>query len=189
MLALYYKTSCPYSLRIRLILAEKQRPYVRRAVTTPPEELMAISSGRVPVLMEDSLAVRHSGAIAEYLEERFPRPALMPADPRERALVRMAMLDADGLLDRIERPAPEEVEAAKPSLLGGFARFEGHLGDAGTLFGMECSLADIWLFSAVEAASVRLGLDIAQEKPLFRRWLDRMRARKSVREEPLAAHR
>lgn len=187
MLALYYKTSCPYSLRIRLILAEKQLPYVRRAITTPPEELLAISSGRVPVLMENSLAVRHSGAIAEYLEERFVKPALLPQDPRERAFVRMAMLDTDALLDRIERLAPEEVEAARPSFLQGFERFEANLGDAGTLFGMALSLADIWLFSAVEAARHR-GLDIAQEKPLFRHWLDEMRQRKSVREEPLAAH-
>lgn len=187
MLALYYKESCPYSLRIRLVLAEKELPFERRIVgETKPAELVDISGGRVPVLMEDSLAVRHSGAIAEYLEERFPVPALLPPGARDRALIRMAMLDIDGVLDRIEMIARDEVEAARPSLLQGLERIEARLGDAGTLYGLECSLADIWLFSAVEAASHR-GVDFVREMPRLRPWLAKMRARKSVCDEPLAA--
>ena len=188
MLALYYKESCPYSLLIRLVLAEKELPFERRIVgETKPAELVEISGGRVPVLMEDSLAVRHSGVIAEYLEDRFPMPALLPPGPRERALVRMTMLDIDGVLDRIEALAPEELEAARPSLLQGLARIEAGLGDAGTLFGMECTLADVWLFATVEAAALR-GFEFARHMPLLRPWLVKMRARKSVREERLAAH-
>ena len=188
MLVLYYKASCPYSLRIRLALSEKELPFERRVVgEEKPPELVEISGGRVPVFLENSLAIRHSSAIAEYLEERFPTPALLPSEARDRALVRMAMLDLDAVLDRIERLAPEEVEAARPSLLQGLDRIEAKLGDAGTLFGMECTLADLWLLSTVEAAAHR-GLDFAREKPLLRPWLAKMRARKSVRQEPLAAH-
>jgi maleylpyruvate isomerase len=49
----------------------------------------------VPALEDGGRILTQSLAIIEYLEERFPNPALMPADPADRALVRsMALLIA-----------------------------------------------------------------------------------------------
>jgi glutathione S-transferase/rhodanese-related sulfurtransferase len=48
-------------------------------------------AGKVPVLEEDTLVLPESLAIMEYLEDRYPEPALLPADPaqaRARALAR-----------------------------------------------------------------------------------------------------
>jgi maleylacetoacetate isomerase len=49
----------------------------------------------VPALEDGHRIFTQSLAIIEYLEERFPKPALLPADPADRALVRsMALLIA-----------------------------------------------------------------------------------------------
>jgi maleylacetoacetate isomerase len=49
----------------------------------------------VPALEDGGRIFTQSLAIIEYLEERFPKPALLPADPADRALVRsMALLIA-----------------------------------------------------------------------------------------------
>jgi maleylacetoacetate isomerase len=49
----------------------------------------------VPALEDGGRIFTQSLAIIEYLEERFPKPALLPGDPADRALVRsMALLIA-----------------------------------------------------------------------------------------------
>lgn len=189
MLALYYKKSCPYCLRARLTLAEKQLPFGRRIVTTPkPPELEELSGGKVPVLIENSLAVRDSTVIAEYLEERFPTPALLPPGPRERALVRMMMIDIE---NRLMTPLEEIVrkkstdEAACNRVADAFASFDYQIGDAGMLLGMAFSFADIWLLSAWELAAL-LDVDLSSSGPGFPRWIERVRERKSAQEERLS---
>jgi maleylacetoacetate isomerase len=49
----------------------------------------------VPALEESGRILTQSLAILEYLEERYPKPPLLPADPADRALVRsMALIIA-----------------------------------------------------------------------------------------------
>lgn len=43
---------------------------------------------RIPVLIDEGLVLTDSTVIVEYLDERFPEPALMPREPRERARAR-----------------------------------------------------------------------------------------------------
>jgi len=45
---------------------------------------------RIPVLIDDSVTLADSSVIAQYLEERYPQPALYPADLAERARARSA---------------------------------------------------------------------------------------------------
>jgi maleylpyruvate isomerase len=44
--------------------------------------------GLVPALVDDGRVLIQSPAIIEWLEERYPTPALLPADPEQRATVR-----------------------------------------------------------------------------------------------------
>jgi maleylpyruvate isomerase len=46
----------------------------------------------VPALEDQERTLTQSLAIIEYLEERYPKPALLPADPADRALVRSMAL-------------------------------------------------------------------------------------------------
>src|SRR5205814_10569591 len=47
------------------------------------------STGRVPIVEEDAWLLPESAVIMEYLEERYPEPALLAADPADRALARL----------------------------------------------------------------------------------------------------
>ena len=43
---------------------------------------------RIPVLLDDGLVLNDSSVICQYLEDRYPTPALYPADIVERARAR-----------------------------------------------------------------------------------------------------
>lgn len=88
----YYRSSASY--RIRIILNVKKIEWEYRAVMLNTDEHLgeafrAVSpTALVPVLDTGGEALGQSPAIAEYLEERFPEPPLLPADAVGRARVR-----------------------------------------------------------------------------------------------------
>ncbi len=191
MLTLYYKPTCPYSLRVRLVLAEKLLPFSRRVVGEgdPPPELVELSGGNVPVIMDGSFAVADSTVISEYLEDAFARPALRPPDARGRAVIRGAMkrIDAE-VMEPVEAIAEKGRGHADPALAAkmhdAFAVWEHTHRDNGLLFGMEFSLADAWLIAAVEKALLA-GWELPADFPKLHKWHGRMRERASVRTERL----
>src|SRR5438128_6300619 len=74
--------------------------------------------GRVPVYEEDGgLVLPESRVIMEYLEERYPEPALSPADPAERALGRLWLERFDdrlgGAYYAVRRGEPRDALDAK----------------------------------------------------------------------------
>ncbi|MEM7406475.1 MAG: maleylacetoacetate isomerase [Pseudomonadota bacterium] len=76
--------------RVRIALALKDIAYEYVSVRVIGwEAYTEINPQRLmPALRIDNETVVQSTAILEYLEERFPEPALLPADPVERARVR-----------------------------------------------------------------------------------------------------
>jgi stringent starvation protein A len=55
-----------------------------------PEDLAVMTPySRVPVLVERDLILYESNIINEYIDDRFPHPQLMPADPVMRARARL----------------------------------------------------------------------------------------------------
>ena len=76
--------------KVRLVLAVKRLPYTVVEVTPGLGQLalFRLSGQRqVPVLVDGSEVISDSSAIALYLEAHHPSPALLPADPGERARV------------------------------------------------------------------------------------------------------
>jgi glutathione S-transferase len=189
-LTLHYRLDCPYSLRVRLILAEKALPFSCRVVRSaePPAELIDISGGEVPVLVDGSLAIADSMVIAEYLEDAFEKPALRPFDPRGRAAVRGAVRRMDrelmGPLDEVMMGGHTPPEKCAASWAKGLAAWEHKVGDNGLLFGMEFSLADVWLVAALEKAS-EMKWQLDAKLPKVRRWWARVQERACVRSERL----
>src|ERR671936_1634877 len=101
MITLYDADRCPYCARVRIVLAEKQVEYetVQIDLEDRPAWLYEKNPlGKVPVLEEDAFVLPESPVIMEYLEERYPEPPLLPADPAERALARLWIERFDELL-------------------------------------------------------------------------------------------
>jgi glutathione S-transferase len=102
-ITLYSAARCPYAARARIALAEKGIGYelVEIDLSNRPAWLYEKNpAGRVPVLEEDTLILPESVVIMEYLEERYPEPALLPADPGARGLERLRVLRFDEALGR-----------------------------------------------------------------------------------------
>ena len=92
MITLYDAPRCPYCARVRIVLAEKGVEYgtVEIDLADRPDWIYEKNPlGKVPVLEEGDFVLPESEMIMEYLEERYPEPALLPADPTHRALVRL----------------------------------------------------------------------------------------------------
>ena len=91
MRTLYHYPLSPSSRRIRVALAEKGldfEPVIEQPWRRRPDFLALNPAGEVPVLVEADGAVVVGNAIAEYLEEAHPKPALLPADLKSRAETR-----------------------------------------------------------------------------------------------------
>jgi len=92
MMVLYSGTTCPFSQRCRLVLFEKGMDFEIRDVDlfNKPEDIAVMNPyGQVPILVERDLILYESNIINEYIDERFPHPQLMPADPVMRARARL----------------------------------------------------------------------------------------------------
>jgi maleylpyruvate isomerase len=162
----YWRSSCAY--RVRIALGLKQLPFEYEAVhlvrdggQQHQENFGALNPQRqVPVLeVEDAdgrVRLVQSMAIIEYLDERFPSPALLPSTPAERAHVRaMAELVNSGIqplqntstLAELEKRGVEVAPWAQTFVARGLAALEELARPrAGTfLFGDSVSLADVYL--------------------------------------------
>ena len=92
MMTLYSGTTCPFSHRCRIVLFEKGMDFQINDVDIhdKPEDLAVMNPyNEVPVLVERDLILHEANIINEYIDERFPHPQLMPADPVMRARARL----------------------------------------------------------------------------------------------------
>jgi len=92
MMVLYSGTTCPFSQRCRFVLFEKGMDFEIKDVDlfNKPEDINVMNPyGQVPILVERDLVLYESNIINEYIDERFPHPQLMPADPVMRARARL----------------------------------------------------------------------------------------------------
>jgi glutathione S-transferase len=95
---LYNAMLSPFAGRCRMQIYAKglQVEFVEAYGQVSKEELAVMNPmGKIPVLEDGDLILPESGAICEYLEERFPEPPMLPADSAERARVRMLCRMAD----------------------------------------------------------------------------------------------
>jgi glutaredoxin len=92
MMTLYSGITCPFSHRCRFVLYEKGMDFeiIDVDMMNKPEDIAVMNPyNRVPVLVERELILYESNIINEYIDERFPHPQLMPADPVMRARARL----------------------------------------------------------------------------------------------------
>ncbi|MEW9304846.1 maleylacetoacetate isomerase [Labrys neptuniae] len=168
----YWRSTSSYRVRIALALKglEVEQAFihlVRNGGEQHGEAYRALNpQERVPTLvLDDGTALTQSPAIIEYLEEAYPVPPLLPADPAQRAKVRAvaAIIGCDiqplhnlGPLTYLRRTlgqAEPEVDAWITTWAGsGLKAVEALIGDGPYCFGETPGLADVYLIPQLYAA-------------------------------------
>ncbi|MFM9883950.1 MAG: glutathione S-transferase family protein [Burkholderiales bacterium] len=104
MVILYHDWDAFCCIKVRFCMAEKNIPWTGHVVNLQqldqlrPEYLALNANGVVPTLVHDDRVITESSVINEYLNEVFPGVSLVPADPFERALMRIWVKYADDVL-------------------------------------------------------------------------------------------
>jgi glutathione S-transferase len=160
---LYGSTMSPFVRKVAAYAAEKgiELELQPTGFPNPTPEFMAASPfKKMPALVDGDYKLADSSAIIHYLEAKFPKPELIPADPRERGrtiwfdefadtilfacgakiffnrVVAPRFLGRDGDLGAAETAERDEL----PPLLD---YLEGVIPDSGFLVGDRLTLADI----------------------------------------------
>jgi glutathione S-transferase len=179
---LYTADRCPYAARARIALAEKGIAY--DAVEIDLDDRPALiyeknTLGRVPVYEEDEgLLLPESEVIMEYLEQRYPEPALWPVDAAERAVARL-------MVHRFDTHLGSAYYTARRG--DGREELDERLDDLDRLLeaqpwltGRDYGLADIayvpWIIRGLE----RFGLELG---PSLSNWFERCSDRPSIAAE------
>jgi glutathione S-transferase len=184
MITLYDAPRCPYCARARIVLAEKGVEFetVEIDLDERPAWIYEKNAlGRVPVLEEDGWVLPESAVIMEYLEERYPEPPLLPADPAARSDARLAVLRFDRFGDAyyaVRRGDPGAWDPFQERL----AELDATLEARGFVGGREYGLADIAYLPWVVRARRMLDVDLAPF-PHVLEWVERLRERPAVAAE------
>ena len=144
-------------------------------ISGPLVGLLRSELGFDGVVMTDALEMR---AIMEYLEQRYPEPALWPEDAAERALGRLMVHRFDTNLGAAYYAARRG--DGREQLDERLAQLDRLLEAQPWLTGREYGLADIayvpWILRGLE----RLGLELG---PALADWLERCSARPAIAQE------
>ena len=191
-----------FTAKVRVALAEKgldyelvSVPFSRAGGYEPkhPDVLAANPKGQVPVLVDGPLTVYDSTVILEYLEDRYPTPALYPTDVVERARCRQLEAAADEVLFPLvfelisevfyktaERDAAR-IERVRSGIARHYDGLERRFAER-TFLCDAFSVADIGYFLTVTFAA-NLGATLGDAHPRLRRWSERLLERPSIAAE------
>jgi maleylpyruvate isomerase len=169
----FFRSGTSHRLRIALNLKGLSYDYVAVDLRKNEHQGTAFKAinaqGLVPALVDGNQVLTQSVAIIEWLEERYPTPALLPADLNDRAHVRAlaAIVGCDihpvnnkRILDTLRARFGAD-EAAINQWCGswiadGFDAYEALMGAdtrrAGFSFGSTPTLADAYLIPQIESA-------------------------------------
>ena len=120
MMQLYSGTTCPFSHRCRFVLYEKGMDFqvIDVDMYNKPEDIAVMNPyNRLPVLVERDLILYESNIINEYIDEHFPHPQLMPADPVMRARARLMLYNMEvelfSQIEALESGKEKQVERSR----------------------------------------------------------------------------
>jgi glutathione S-transferase len=184
MITLYDADRCPYCARTRIALAEKGVEYEAVVIDLDDRPSWIYEKnplGRVPVLEDDAFVLPESAVINEYLEERYPEPALWPADAAERAFGRLLVFRFDQLSKPYYALRREE-EGARERLDAELAKLNAVLEAQPFLSGRDFGLADIAYVPWLVRARDRMGVELDSFHALAD-WLERLSARPAIAAE------
>lgn len=99
---LFVTPGAPQGRWLRIVLAEKEVERAQVETIVPGvanEDFMVVNpDGVLPALADRAGVINGATTIAEYLDERYPHPPLMPSGPALRAQARMLLRQFDTVL-------------------------------------------------------------------------------------------
>ena len=202
MLKLYHQPISFNSRRVWITLLEKGIEFELVEVKLDgdqfkPEFLAINPFHHIPVLVDDGFNVVESLAMLDYVEAKYPTPAMLPKDAKEVAIVRMVqMVTVNELSPAVMVLSPkmlglpagdaEKIELALQKISTVLKFFESLLGDR-PFFGSEnLTLADV-VAGTVIPWLPRGGVSLS-DYPKLNAWCDRLIARPTWKDtEPTPA--
>jgi len=165
----------------------KHYPRDKKTMLAPPELKAVHPLGKSPVITDGEITVAESGAIIEYLIERYGGGRMIPpAGSAERRRYTYWLHYAEGtfaplmvislLMNRIERapllvrPIAKAISGMvkkgylTPNIENNLDFMEAELGKSTWFAGDELTAADVQMSFALEAAAARAGLDARRPK-------------------------
>lgn len=166
MLKLYHTPISTNSRRVWIALLEKEIPFDLVELKLDGDqfqpEFLAISPfHHIPVLVDDDFSLVESLAILDYLEAKYPTPAMLPTDAKALATVRMVEMVTINELVPAMNPLlrqtmgfaggndPQKLEQAKQQSATVFTFLERLLGESPYFGSDRLTLADIVAGSTV----------------------------------------
>uniref|UniRef100_A0A8C1FNT3 Maleylacetoacetate isomerase n=1 Tax=Cyprinus carpio carpio TaxID=630221 RepID=A0A8C1FNT3_CYPCA len=165
----YFRSSC--SWRVRIAFALKGIEYEQKPINIIKDggqqltdQFKAVNPmQQVPAVTIDGITLSQSLAIIQYIEETRPEPRLLPADPKQRAHVRIICDIIASGIQPLQKIGEEKVQWAQHFINRGFEALEHILKQtAGKhCVGDEISMADICLVPQVYNAE-RFKVDMSR---------------------------
>ncbi len=150
MMTLYSGTTCLFSHRCRIVLYEKGMDFqiVDVDLYNMPEDLAVMNPyNRVPVLVERDLILYEANIINEYIDDRFPHPQLIPADPVMRARARLFLfrfeLELFSQIDAIEQGSQKMADKARAVIRDNLMQIAPVFAKQRYMLGEEFSMLDV----------------------------------------------
>jgi glutathione S-transferase len=191
-LTLYHSPISPNSRRVWITLLEKGLEFELVEIKLDGEqfkpEFLAISPfHHIPVLVDDGFSVVESLAILDYLEAKYPTPAMLPKDAKDLAIARMVQLvTVNELLPAattiflpqflgLPGGDPEKIEKEKDKIATVLKFFENLLDDRLYFASHNLTLAEV-VAGTVVTLLPSIGISLS-EYPKLNAWHDRLAAR------------
>ncbi|MEH1925004.1 glutathione S-transferase family protein [Nostoc sp.] len=193
MLTLHHASISPNSRRVWITLLEKGLEFELVEIKLDgeqfkPEFLTINPFHHIPVLVDDGFNVVESLAILDYLEAKYPTPAMLPKDVKDLAIARMVQLvTVNELLPATTTFLPqylglpggdaEKIEKALYKIATVLKFFENLLDDRPYFASHNLTLAEVVAGTVVNVLP-SVGISLS-EYPKLNAWCDRLVARPS----------
>ncbi len=202
MLKLYEHPLSPYAQKVKISVLEKGIPFettIPNLFGSDPEFAAANPRLEVPSLVDGDVRIFDSTIILEYIEDKWPKPPMLPPSPADRARVRMVEELCDTYYEAINWAvaeirvfrratgalAEQMLERASAQIAGVNRRLERDLGSRTWFNGDQFGWGDLSAFPYVNAAALS-GFAPPEGSPLAS-WLERVRGRASAKQVVEAA--
>jgi|SRR5271166_1542243 len=197
MLKLWEHPLSPYVQKIKIALYEKGIAFdaeIPNAFTGSTTDFAKVSPRlEVPSLEDEDLTIFDSTVILEYIEDKWPRPAMLPVSPADRARVRMIEEICDTYYEAVnwgvmeikvfKRAAGSLADSmlarAATQIAGVQARLDRELGDRQFFNGESFGWGDLSVYPYVNTSKFYGIAPPAGSK--LAAWLERVSTRESVR--------